>query len=350
MMHMTRNIALLILIGLILCNPFPIAAAETPDLIITEIMKNPDVVDDADGEWIEVYNAGDDDISLEGIAIAGNGDHHTINKDVIVPSNEYAVLCRNEDMLVNSGVPCLYEYTSPKVILGNSDDVVLLEVDGVEIDKVEYDDEHFPDDTGVSMELSDIDQDNSAGSNWHSAQNEFGDGDYGSPGAQNSDAPEPTATPTLTPTNTPVPTKTPKPTQTPNPTPTTTKVTRSTAQTKQNNPYPPIQNAQEKPTLIPLTQTDVNDESLPLPGVTKTDPRSVIQNALGRLDGDTIDDKVQGLHTYGNQGYEATDSAEGNNPNPIPFVILGAVSMIAMGISAFYIHRKQRQKDIENHS
>ncbi|MEL6823079.1 MAG: endonuclease, partial [Calditrichota bacterium] len=55
-------------------------AASTGDVIISEIMKNPQVVSDSDGEWFELFNATASPIDINGWTIADDGiDSHVIS-------------------------------------------------------------------------------------------------------------------------------------------------------------------------------------------------------------------------------------------------------------------------------
>ena len=156
------------------------------DIIINEIMQNPAAVSDANGEWFELYNNGTINVNLIDWQIKDNGsDSHTINKNLIIPANGYIVLCRNNDTATNGGVNCSYEYN--KSTLGNSDDEIILINNSLEIDRVYYDDgSDFPDPIGKSMELKNYSLDNNIGANWGEAITTYGDGDYGTPGYENS--------------------------------------------------------------------------------------------------------------------------------------------------------------------
>ena len=51
----------------------PEVIAEPANIVITEIMQNPDDVGDNDGEWFEIYNAGTETVDLEGWTISDLG-------------------------------------------------------------------------------------------------------------------------------------------------------------------------------------------------------------------------------------------------------------------------------------
>jgi hypothetical protein len=161
--------------------------ASVGDLVINEIMQNPDAVFDSAGEWFELFNPTSSDIDINGWTIKDDdNDSHVINNGgpLNVPAGGFLVLGRNADPLTNGGVIVDYEYSS--FILANDDDEVVLSEGTIEIDHVEYDGGPlFPDPTGASMALRDPALDNNVGENWCTSTTPFGDGDLGTPGAEN---------------------------------------------------------------------------------------------------------------------------------------------------------------------
>ena len=164
--------------------------ADTPDIVINEIMQNPDVVADDKGEWYELYNAGDTEVDINGWIMKDNGTNiDTIQNGapLVIQPGGYLVLGKNGDTSVNGGVNVDYVYDNFN--LGNSSDEIILYLsDGISVvDRVEWDNgSTFPDPTGKSMELINPAFDNNDGNNWAEALTIYGDGDYGTPGAQNS--------------------------------------------------------------------------------------------------------------------------------------------------------------------
>ncbi len=181
---MSKSYAILC-VGLLLIAPMVSA-----DVIITEIMQNPSAVGDTNGEWFEVYNSGASSVDLNGWTISDLGsDSHTIAGSVVVPAGSYVVLCRDATSGTNGGVTCAYEYGGA-IQLANAADEIILDNGAVEIDRVQYDGgPNFPDPNGASMELlgDPAAVNNNVGSNWGETPGTttYGDGDAGSPGAQN---------------------------------------------------------------------------------------------------------------------------------------------------------------------
>jgi hypothetical protein len=163
------------------CRPGP------GDLLITEIMQNPKAVSDDTGEWIEVLNIGSESVEFSGVLLRDDDlDQHLIAPSIslVVAPGEYVLLGASDDL---GGVPS--DYTWFDYSLHNGSDVVVLEVDGVVIDAVAYDNgATFPDPNGASMSLSPetmTPEGNDDSSNWCAGQAEFASGDKGSPGEAN---------------------------------------------------------------------------------------------------------------------------------------------------------------------
>ncbi|MCD4746351.1 MAG: lamin tail domain-containing protein [Bacteroidales bacterium] len=180
-------------------NTFSIVAQgsipQPNDIIITEIMQNPQAVLDSHGEWFEVFNTTDSDIDMYNWTIKDDDyDSHIIDTILIVPAHGFAVLGIDADTATNGSYICNYQYNN--FYLGNgSDEVVLVSPDGVtEIDRVNYDGgTTFPDPTGKSMVFTGIPtDDNNNGANWVEATLRelnyyYSTGDLGSPGTNGHD-------------------------------------------------------------------------------------------------------------------------------------------------------------------
>lgn len=164
-----------------------ITSQNVGDIIISEMIHNPDAVSDANGEWIEIYNTTSADINIENWKISDDGDnYHVISSSVVVPANDFAILGRNGDFNINGKVDVDYEYSG--IALVNSDgEITIVNENDVLIDAVVWD-ENFPIKAGKSMSLK-VDkfdyEANDIADNWEIATSTFGDGDYGTPGRKN---------------------------------------------------------------------------------------------------------------------------------------------------------------------
>ncbi|MFK7928690.1 MAG: MopE-related protein [Myxococcota bacterium] len=167
------------------------------DLVITELMVNPNAVGDPSGEWIEVFNNSGRELTLNGIQLRdSNGQNHTIDSDEIVEvaAGGYAVLAINGRPDQNGRVTTDYVYTG--MSLSNQIDDIQLwvndEVSGVTnstmLDSVAWD-ETYPVLAGTSMALEPDFSDPTSNDDvlyWCPAAAEWALGsDFGSPGAAN---------------------------------------------------------------------------------------------------------------------------------------------------------------------
>ncbi len=194
-----RLIAVLSVIGMVaaLLPLFPqVARSESPgDVVINEIMQNPNAVGDSAGEWFELVNTTTADIDINGWTISDNdSDSHVIANGgpLLVPAGGYVVLGNNTDSGTNGGVTVDYNYGSNFFLANGGDELVLTDGSANEIDRVEWDGgPAFPDPTGASMSLDDPGNDNNVGGNWCTASTPYGAGDLGTPGAANDCPPPP---------------------------------------------------------------------------------------------------------------------------------------------------------------
>ncbi|MGM0596086.1 MAG: lamin tail domain-containing protein [Myxococcota bacterium] len=171
-----------------------IACLNVGDLIITELMKDPNQVSDNNGEWFELYNSSARDIDLRDLVIfsqtsGGNDATHliTASGEVVIPAGEYAVLSINGDTVTNGGISVLYEYSNINLSNGG-DNLGIRTVDGTVLDEVAYDEIDYHDMSGMSLSLdrdylSPVDNDDSA--NWCYIVKRYNASDYGTPGEAN---------------------------------------------------------------------------------------------------------------------------------------------------------------------
>ncbi len=175
-----------------LCKVEP-APANAGDIVITEIFKNPDAVNDSVGEWFEIYNATDAAIDINAWTLkdAGQDTHRIfVLGGVEVAAGAYFVLGINDDAQVNGGAAVDYVYGAFN--LGNKDDEVILMSGETVVDQVAYDEGTFPNAAGKTLSLDPGKTnatDNDDGANWCEGQVAFGAGDFGTPGAANTACP-----------------------------------------------------------------------------------------------------------------------------------------------------------------
>ncbi len=141
------------------------AAPAAADLVITEIMYNNPGTDDF--EYIEIYNNGATAENLEGYTITTAFDHTF--PSMMLNAGEYMVLALNADNMLNSFGVSAQQWDSGN--MNNSgENILLLDPNGVTVDSVPYSDDapwaRICDGEGPSLELCDINADNSDPSNW----------------------------------------------------------------------------------------------------------------------------------------------------------------------------------------
>jgi len=162
------------------------------DLLITEIMYNPDVLSDTEGEWLEVYNNSGETVNLKDLVIrrGSNDALHSIASDLILVSGEYAVLARTATATDNVD----YVYGSSITLPNTGEDLILNTygtdgTDGFIIISVDYGAENFSTGlSGSSLQLSSgITNASEAmlGINWCESTQAYNTGDLGTPGAAN---------------------------------------------------------------------------------------------------------------------------------------------------------------------
>jgi cysteine-rich repeat protein len=165
------------------------------EIIITEIMYDPQAVSDSSGEWFEIYNTTDHSININGWIIRDSGNnYHVINKagGLLIGAKSYFVLGNNSDSGTNGGADVGYKYGN--FTLSNTVDDIFIYWNGVEIDYVKYDNLNFPKATGASLNLSKTKFDadaNDEPENWCVSTGQMSGGDKGSPGAENIEVPPP---------------------------------------------------------------------------------------------------------------------------------------------------------------
>ena len=157
-------------------------------IVITEVMPNPQAVADSRGEWFELYNAGTDKVDIQGWKIrdVSSSNVHTLPSTVFeVEPGAYVLFA--EESTNNGGLPTAdYDYSG--ITLGNSgtDGVTILNsMDEVQ-DTVSYT-ASWPWGNGESMSFKDPTvmnptTANDSSGNWCTETATYGDGDKGTPG------------------------------------------------------------------------------------------------------------------------------------------------------------------------
>ena len=164
-------------------------------LLITEIMYDPFILTDSEGEWFEIYNNTNGPVDLYQIVIRKNDTQdHIVNSHITLPSHEYYVFSRSE-----TAVSAVNRYVYGSSIELNNTGAILSfsnygsdGTDGSLIFSVNYGDAGFASGTGASLSLS-PDHFSAAeavlGSSWCVSSVAYNTGDFGTPGVQNQNCP-----------------------------------------------------------------------------------------------------------------------------------------------------------------
>jgi hypothetical protein len=161
------------------------------ELVIDEVMTDPEAVDEQYGQWFEIYNASLFTVNLEGLAVrVDDVDLYHLTTAFELESGGYAVIGTDDDTTVNGGVDVDAEWPAgPTYQLSITDGDLSIENGSIVLDGISWrSDNGFPENSGSSMSLDPKHQnalDNDDGANWCSAIVTFGDGDYGTPGTGN---------------------------------------------------------------------------------------------------------------------------------------------------------------------
>lgn len=162
------------------------------DLVITEIMANPEAVPDAQGEWLEVHVVRD--VDLNGLAVsteAGATDADVLLADpacVRVAAGTHLVLAASMDPATNGGLAPIAELAGS---LRNTGGTLSLVHDGTVLDTIAW----LSAPAGASLALDPAYRSpvhNDLAEHWCASKTTpYGNGDVGTPGAENAPCSQP---------------------------------------------------------------------------------------------------------------------------------------------------------------
>lgn len=170
------------------CREIPANLPDAGEVIFTEIMSNPGAVSDNDGEWFELHNLSDRELSL--FSLVFRSQYTILDYDAVVPAGGYIVFVANTDPAENGGIEGGFYFGGGR--LQNSAGATqpdLVRQDGVVVDSAFM----GSGTSGVSRQLSSDKFDpilNDDGANWCTPEvsavyGPGGTGDRGTPGAAN---------------------------------------------------------------------------------------------------------------------------------------------------------------------
>jgi Lamin Tail Domain len=153
-----------------------------PQVVFSELMKNPEVLPDTDGEWLELYNAGTRAMDLSGCEIARDEQTLALEDGFSIAAGGYLTFSNSETPGFQPDV--LYR----GITLPNTGTFVLSLACGSQpIDRVTIDSALLPNKAGHSLSLSRSALDPAANDrpeSWCEGVTAY-DGDFGTPGEAN---------------------------------------------------------------------------------------------------------------------------------------------------------------------
>lgn len=161
------------------------------EILITEIMFNPQALSDTEGEWFEIFNNSDHAINLQNLVLKRDDTNiHTITDSIELSPGEYFVLARSQTAINASNS---YVYGSD-ILLPNTGAILAIYNEGQEtnpgvlIFSINYGTDYFPSPSGASIILNpDMISAGEAlaGTSWCISSSVFSTGDSGTPGMVN---------------------------------------------------------------------------------------------------------------------------------------------------------------------
>lgn len=161
------------------------SAARGPGaVVLSEVMSDPNLLSDTQGEWIELHNPTDRVVDLQGCLIDDGGTARLVAEPLPLAPGGHVTIAR-------AASPGFVPDLVMPMSLGNDGDVLVILCDGVEIDRVVYG-PGFPLGAGASMSLdpgsSDAASNDAAGA-WCFAETSYAFG-LGTPGSPNPPCPD----------------------------------------------------------------------------------------------------------------------------------------------------------------
>ncbi len=155
----------------------------TGDLVITEFIANPSAVDDPAGEWIEIRaNAA---VHLNGLELGRDGEVQstiTASDCILVGVDDHVAIAREDDPATNGGIPEVAATFSFSLV--NSDGNLFIGHSGTVLDEITWATSVAGASTALDPSITDpVGNDDPAA--WCTSTSAYGDGDLGTPGAEN---------------------------------------------------------------------------------------------------------------------------------------------------------------------
>lgn len=166
------------------------------ELVLSELMIDPDAVADADGEYVEIWNGSGDWLDLSGYRLADEGVDDVelqpaTSDGLVVEPDGYLVACANADYWDNGGIDCdatfVYQTWGGGFALSNTEDeVLLLDPSGAVVDRFAWDEGFTVVGAGMGVDPDSLSTSaNDDPDDWCDQWSYLPFGDSGSPGEDN---------------------------------------------------------------------------------------------------------------------------------------------------------------------
>lgn len=165
------------------CDEVATPALLAGDVRIGEVHRNPAVVADTNGEYVEVENVGSKPVGLRGLSLAANTSTITIASNLMLVPGRPVLLQVDGAPTRNGGQPLGLALPFGTLSLADASDHVTLQTATATVDDLVYG-SGFPGGSGIACERIDLFGAQVA-ANYAPAPNGFGAGDRGSPGRRN---------------------------------------------------------------------------------------------------------------------------------------------------------------------
>ncbi|MBL8754934.1 MAG: lamin tail domain-containing protein [Planctomycetes bacterium] len=165
------------------CDEVPTPSLAAGDLRISEVHRNPSIVPDTNGEYVEVVNVGAKPVGLAGLSLADGGGSVTIASNFMAVPGRPILFQVDGAGSRNGGQPLGVPLPFNSLALGDTADNVTLTDGATVVDTVTWS-TGFAGGSGVAAERRDLFA-TTASTNWSAATMAFGSGDLGSPGRTN---------------------------------------------------------------------------------------------------------------------------------------------------------------------
>ena len=165
------------------CDEVATPPLQPGDVRLSELQRNPAIVPDTNGEYVEVVNVGSKPVGLRGLRLVDNSAAVTLASNFLLVPGRPMLFQVDGAPSRNGGQPLGMALPFGTVALGDTSDTVALDQAGVVVDSIAYT-TGFPDGSGVAAERRDLLAANT-NANWAAAPQVYGPGDRGSPGRGN---------------------------------------------------------------------------------------------------------------------------------------------------------------------